>query len=237
VIAPVVLLVLALWCLVAALRWRHRTLYPAPAWARVEPGRGHDVYELAYLAGGPVRVVDTAVVTLAARGIVTVDTDHRVRLEFDLTEHPVEDAIATTLRRTGPIGLSALRSRLTSRSPVTGIGDRLAAGGLLVEPAAAQRLADTGWTALMLAGAGVLAGLIMPVGTGLLALDLMALLAAAAIGLWPRRTTEAGRRRLTALRAAPDTLAVQVAVRGLAAVTDPLLRRALRDADDAWPAA
>ncbi|MFL6074208.1 MAG: TIGR04222 domain-containing membrane protein [Mycobacteriales bacterium] len=234
-IAPVVLFVFTVWCLVAALRWRHRTLYPAGTW--VEPGRRHDVYELAYLAGGPVRVVDTAVVTLAARGIVTVSADHLVRLEFDLTEHPVEEAIATTLRRTGPIGLSALRSRLIARSPVTGIGDRLSADGLLVEPVAAQRLADTGWTALVLAGAGVFAGMIAPATTGLLALDLTALLAAAAVGLWPRRTTEAGRRRLTALRAAPDTLAVQVAVRGLAAVTDPLLRRALRDADDAWPAA
>lgn len=59
--------------------------------ASTEP-RTLDLYEIAYLAGGPLRVAETALITLHERGIVTVQRS-RVRAGKTRADHPVERAL------------------------------------------------------------------------------------------------------------------------------------------------
>ncbi|HEY3481396.1 MAG TPA: TIGR04222 domain-containing membrane protein, partial [Streptomyces sp.] len=100
----------------------------APAGGR--PGLG--LYETAFLAGGPRRVTDTALVSLAGErrvllahtGWVTVvDPEGRDDLERSL------------IAATGPGGqaqVAAVRVALAAEGPVHALGDRLADAGLAV---------------------------------------------------------------------------------------------------------
>ncbi|WP_433368105.1 TIGR04222 domain-containing membrane protein [Streptosporangium sp. CA-115845] len=64
--------------------------------------------ELAYLAGGPPRVVNAALAELVVRGTVRISTDQRVRIVAGkaVPEGPVEKAMAEALRA-APDGLGA----------------------------------------------------------------------------------------------------------------------------------
>lgn len=111
------------------------TLFRRPASA--EP-RTLDLYDIAYLVGGPPWVVQTVFIALQERGVITIRRA-RVRLQeaqadqtdrSDQADHPVERAL---------VGLCARRPRrvddavttLSGGPEVAEIQRRLAAGGLL----------------------------------------------------------------------------------------------------------
>jgi uncharacterized membrane protein YgcG len=89
-----------------------------------------DVYDVAQLAGGLPRVVDTAVVTLLERGRLKVDGFGRLQA-VGTAVHPVEAAVldlaGPRFRRT----VAGLRVRAQEEPRLTGVAERLVAQGLL----------------------------------------------------------------------------------------------------------
>jgi hypothetical protein len=89
-----------------------------------------DVYDVAQLAGGLARVVDTAVVSLLERGRLTVDDVGRLQA-VGTAVHPVELAV---LELAGPRprrSVVTLRVRAQDDPRLTGVAERLVASGLL----------------------------------------------------------------------------------------------------------
>ncbi|YCK37912.1 TIGR04222 domain-containing membrane protein [Actinomadura sp. ATCC 39365] len=107
--------------------------------ARLRLGGLRDVdlghYELAYLAGGPVRVADTALGLLAREGEIRVSRGGKIhRVSTAVTAgYPVEERLVAILaeRRSPPVVL--VKRRLAESAEVAGIRGRLADLGLLVD--------------------------------------------------------------------------------------------------------
>lgn len=214
-----------------------------PAGAADGRGRQLTLYEAAFLAGGPSRVADLALVSmhlrrrllLAHTGWATVvDPEGR------------DDVERTVIRAIGPEGQSPLapvRASAAAADAVRAVADRLVAAGLAVPRgadvasavravrAAALLVAALGGAALLAPGDGGAAP--MPVWFAVpLALTLgclaIARVEAHPYGAW---ASPDGQRLLAACAvpgdgATGDTL-VTVAVRGVEAVDDPALRAAL----------
>ena len=73
-----------------------------------------DLYQAAYLAGGPDRVVDTALVVLVSRGQVRVCAPGELAT-VDLTRrHPVEAAVLDAIGPTGFRSVETIRWRLST---------------------------------------------------------------------------------------------------------------------------
>jgi uncharacterized protein (TIGR04222 family) len=207
-----------------------------------------DLYEAAYLAGGPERVVDLTLVTMAEHG--------RLHLAHTGWTTVVEASARTELERAaleaiGPEGqcpTSELRAALASGPTVQQLAGRLAAAGLAVPKALREDVAAAvaavrraGLTTLAL-----LAAALCTVGRGdgaaapLLAWFALPLvlaggtLALARIELYPvtRWAAPNGQALLRALRprrtVRSTDLLLAVAVAGLSAVSDRRLRVALR---------
>ena len=93
----------------------------------------YDVYEVAFLAGGPRRAVDTAVVALVESGRVRVTplsgelsiVEHRRR-------HSLEAAVLDAVGRPGQCSIDTLRWRLESDERLLSLGQRLERDGLRV---------------------------------------------------------------------------------------------------------
>src|SRR4051794_31724746 len=89
------------------------------------------VYELACLAGGPVRAVDTAVVTLLGDGRLTaVETGELVTVTLRYT-HPVESAVLDAVGRRAHRSIYTVRYRCAEDERLTGLVEELVAAGLL----------------------------------------------------------------------------------------------------------
>jgi uncharacterized membrane protein YgcG len=89
-----------------------------------------DLYDVAYLAGGAHRVADSAVITLAERGLLTVrGTRVRAADGEQRSAHPVEDALLASCPRSRRV--VAVHSALQRSPEVEEIGRRLAARGLV----------------------------------------------------------------------------------------------------------
>ncbi|MFD7733645.1 TIGR04222 domain-containing membrane protein [Kitasatospora phosalacinea] len=100
------------------------------------PGRGLPLLDVAFLAGGPARVVDTALVRMEREGRVVVSRARRVTVTSDRTSDPVERVLVTAVGGRAGRDLSVLRSSVAGSPEVQRIGDGLAARGLLRHPAA-----------------------------------------------------------------------------------------------------
>ncbi|MEU5384256.1 TIGR04222 domain-containing membrane protein [Kitasatospora cineracea] len=100
------------------------------------PGRGLPLLEVAFLAGGPARVVDTALVRMEREGRVVVSRAHRVTVTTDRTTDPVERVLITAVGGRAGRDLSVLRTSVPGSPEVQRIGDGLAARGLLRHPGA-----------------------------------------------------------------------------------------------------
>ncbi|MDI3402324.1 TIGR04222 domain-containing membrane protein [Streptomyces cavernicola] len=202
------------------------------------------LYEAAFLAGGPRRVADLALVSMADAGrlllahtgwATVVDPDGR-----DEMERSVIGAI-------GPEGqqrIAPVRASAAATVPVRALAERLTAAGLAV-PAAARlhvtvAIRQVRAAALAVLALAVASLVLLPPGTdGVLpvlawfalplALTLGSLvIARAEIQPYTRWASPAGRRLLGALGPAldeRDPLAA-VAVRGVDALSDPRLRAA-----------
>lgn len=97
------------------------------------PGIIHlDVYDVAYLAGGPHRVVDTALVALAESGLVRVQVTGELSADgAPRRRHPVEAAVLDAIGPRARWSPGTVRWKLEDDPRITTLGDRLAAAGLL----------------------------------------------------------------------------------------------------------
>ncbi|MCX4820004.1 TIGR04222 domain-containing membrane protein [Streptomyces sp. NBC_01142] len=107
------------------------------------PGRIHDVYEAAFLAGGPARVVDAALAALHADGRLAIGGPGIVSVRHSVAHDPVERAVFEQLAVAPTGALHTLRLEVMRGPAVQEIGHGLAARGLMVPPG--QNRALTGW--------------------------------------------------------------------------------------------
>jgi hypothetical protein len=90
-----------------------------------------DVYDIAYLAGGPERVVDTALVALVEAGRIRAQPPGRLAVADLTRRHPVEAAVLDAVGTRGHRSVDVVRWRLADDDRVLAIGRRLVAAGLL----------------------------------------------------------------------------------------------------------
>ncbi|HVK22695.1 MAG TPA: TIGR04222 domain-containing membrane protein, partial [Actinokineospora sp.] len=104
--------------------------------------------ELAYLAGGARRVVETAVARLIDRGRIRPSRKGTVRVvEGSTSTDPVDAAVLSDVTRYGDRTIGVLVDKVSQGDAVRGVGDALARKGLLVGEAAVRAR----WGALPLA--------------------------------------------------------------------------------------
>jgi hypothetical protein len=90
-----------------------------------------DVYDLAYLAGGPDRVVDTALVALAESGRVRVQAPGELAVVEPGRQHPIEAAVMDAVGTHGHRSVDTIHWRLAGDERLRELGRSLAAAGLL----------------------------------------------------------------------------------------------------------
>ncbi|MFD3653661.1 TIGR04222 domain-containing membrane protein [Streptomyces sp. NPDC058620] len=207
----------------------------------------HDLYEAAFLNGGPARVVDTALTALHTDGRLTVGGPGIVAVLRNEARDPVERAVLQELAAAPSGALHTLRAAVMRHPAVQETGDGLAARGLLVAPATHRPLRV--WA--LAQGIGCIVAL--PVSLVLTFVQyalqegysdipfpfivkvLPILLIGSVTGMvvassTTRRITAAGRRAADAYRAAHAyamTPAHLVATLGLRALPDPVLQAQL----------
>ncbi|MEU3702911.1 TIGR04222 domain-containing membrane protein [Streptomyces anulatus] len=116
---------------------------------RPSPGPGvalHDLYEVAFLNGGPARVVDTALTALHADGRLDVGGPGIVAAQRVQANDPVERAVFQELAAAPNGALHVLREAVMRHPAVQEVGDGLAARGLLVPPHRLRPLRQWGLT-------------------------------------------------------------------------------------------
>ncbi|NBM16095.1 TIGR04222 domain-containing membrane protein, partial [Streptomyces sp. GC420] len=236
---------LAVAAVTAAVR-ANRVGRNAPADRRVR-----DVLEAAFLAGGPGRVADTVIAAMHARGRLVLAGPGIVRIEPGVVpEHPVEEALLT-VHASAPSGaLQWLRAGVMRSQAVQGIGDLLAARGLLAPPRTARGARTPAAILAALSFLGFPVALVLTflqyvafesdtdlelpfvllLAPGLITGLIIGLVCGSMTG---RRITPAGRQALReygpATHGSTDP-AQQVAVGGVRMVADPLLRAHLSTA-------
>jgi hypothetical protein len=114
-----------------------------------------ELYELAYLTGGPRRAVQTAVIALAEAGVLRVNqwTGELMLIE----RRPCSELEAAVLDVVGFRGFSLLGTvcwRLRADARLAAIEQRLQADGLLTRAESLESLRRRWWTALAVTGAG-----------------------------------------------------------------------------------
>jgi len=114
----------------------------------------YDVYEIAYLAGGPCRAVDVAVVALASGGHLTVDrsTGHLSAAGVP-RRHWLEAAVSDGVGQRDWRSVRTLRRRVVPDERLAGVGRRLEGDGLLRRAASGSRGQRT-WRIAALTGEG-----------------------------------------------------------------------------------
>jgi hypothetical protein len=90
-----------------------------------------DVYDIAYLAGGPARVVDTALVALAQSGRVRVNAPGRFAVVGLTRRHPVEAAVLDAIGAGGHRSVDTILWRLVDDERLLDVEDRLRQQGLI----------------------------------------------------------------------------------------------------------
>ncbi|WUH89270.1 TIGR04222 domain-containing membrane protein [Streptomyces sp. NBC_00433] len=215
-----------------------------------------DVYTLAVVGGGTVRVVDTAVQALIEDGRLRVGRDHRITACGTPTAYePVQQAVLACCGSAKGVGLSAVRARTVVSRPVQRIAQDAVERGLLFGPGSrgASTAAVLPLLAVFCVGVARLVNGIRlgrPVTLLILALAVSGFVLVAVAATVPRRTL-AGDRLLERGRqgAALDprllfgagghapaggggdplvpAAVLSVAVLGAAGVADPVLRHAI----------
>ncbi|MEU6015686.1 TIGR04222 domain-containing membrane protein [Streptomyces sp. NPDC047515] len=220
-------------------------------------GSVHDLLEVAFLNGGPGRVVDTTLTAMHTDGRLTIGGPGIVAVQQVDARDPVERAVQHT-HATAPSGaLHTLRDAVMRHPAVQEIGDGLAARGLLASPATTRVWRR--WGVVQ----GLVCLLAIPVTAVVTAMQYMAddspevdfsvpfvfkVLPALVIGfpigflcagISRGRVTKPGRRAAEAYRAAhayDPQPAELVATLGLRALPDPVLRPQLLAAARMRPA-
>ncbi|MER5311577.1 TIGR04222 domain-containing membrane protein [Streptomyces sp. NPDC002773] len=131
-------------------------------------GPVHDRYEVAFLNGGPARVVDSALAALQADGRLAIGGPGIVAVVRPVAYDPVERAVLQTHAAAPHGALHHLRLAVMRHPAVQEIGDGLAARGLVVAPAAQRTTAR--WCAVL----GFTAFVLFPLSIVLTILDFAA---------------------------------------------------------------
>jgi hypothetical protein len=119
------------------------------------PLLGSDLYEVAYLAGGPRRAVEAAVVALVEDGRlrVTLATGH-LHLTDPRRRHPVEAAVLDAAGPRAGRSIDGIAWRVRTDARLAALADRLQQAGLVSRRGGVHATAERTWTALGLTGAG-----------------------------------------------------------------------------------
>ncbi|MDV9191852.1 TIGR04222 domain-containing membrane protein [Streptomyces sp. SR27] len=207
-------------------------------------GPVHDRYEVAFLNGGPARVVDTALAALQADGRLAVGGPGIVAIVRPTAHDPVERAVLQEHAAAPHGALHHLRLGVMRHPAVQEIGGGLAARGLVVDPATRRTTAR--WCGILALAAFAL----LPLSVFLTVVDFAAdpefrlpfvfkvapvLFAAVITGavcgsIAGKQVTPAGRRAVRAYGRAHGHLGDVghlVALYGLRALPDPVLREQL----------
>ncbi|MFF8945159.1 TIGR04222 domain-containing membrane protein [Streptomyces sp. NPDC014864] len=253
-----VLLLLLAWAVAGAACTRLCLAAVRAAAVDMDAARGHDLtlYEAAFLSGGPARVADVTLVSMARQrrlllahtGWATV-VDPRGRDEM-------ERSVIGAIGPEGQSRIAPVRAATAAADAVRGLADRLVRAGLAVPDGARTTVAagvrQVRAAALVVLALGVTA-LLMPGPTGM-PRDLVALwfalplalalscLAIARVEIHPYSpwASPAGQRLLGALPRRMTgggddrSYLASVAVRGIRAIGEPELRAALAHRDQPW---
>lgn len=214
--------------------------------ARSTAAHVHDVYEAAFLAGGPARVVDAALAALHADGRIAVGGPGVLSALRPAAQDPVERAVFAELASAPNGALHTVRLDTMRGAAVQEVGDVLAARGLTAPPGTGTGLRAWGTTQAVLCAIGLPVSFMITIvetladtsyepGVPFVFLVFPVLVAGAVIGGLAatrarRRVTPAGLRALRSYRAGharPRTPAELVALHGLRGVPDPMLRAQL----------
>jgi hypothetical protein len=96
------------------------------------PASSHlDLYEIAFLAGGIQRVVDTALVALVESGRVRMPAPRQLAAVRPDRRHPVEGAVLDAVGTRGHRSVDTIRWRVARDDRLTGLGRSLSEAGLL----------------------------------------------------------------------------------------------------------
>ena len=90
-----------------------------------------DVYDIAFLAGGPTRAVETAIVALVRGGRLRVHSPGQLATADLSRRHPVEAAVLDAVGPTGHRSIDTICWRLVEDDRLLDIGRRLHRAGLL----------------------------------------------------------------------------------------------------------
>jgi hypothetical protein len=90
-----------------------------------------DVYEAAFLAGGPDRVVDTALVALVRTDRARVHSPGELATTELTRRHPVEAAVLDAIGPSGHRSVDTIRWRLKDDARIADVGRKLRDDGLL----------------------------------------------------------------------------------------------------------
>ncbi len=107
-------------------------------------GTSLDVYQLAFLAGGADRVVDTALVVLVESGRIRVHAPGELAAVEASRRHPVEGAVLDAVGTHGHRSVDTIRWRLEDDDRIADLAQSLVAAGLLRRRRVPGRLR---WTA------------------------------------------------------------------------------------------
>jgi hypothetical protein len=99
-----------------------------------------DMYDVAYVAGGADRVVDTAVVALERSGRVRVHAPGQLATVDPTRRHPVEAAVLDAMGTTGHRSMDTIRWRLSGDDRLDDLGRTLHKAGLIGRTAAVGSL-------------------------------------------------------------------------------------------------
>jgi hypothetical protein len=99
--------------------------------SRPAPDLDLDLYEIAYLVGGPERAVDTALVALVQTGRLRVHSPGRFAAVGLTRRHPVEAAVLDAVGSVGHRSADTIRWRLAEDERLLDVEDRLRRAGLL----------------------------------------------------------------------------------------------------------
>ncbi|MFF3916248.1 TIGR04222 domain-containing membrane protein [Streptomyces sp. NPDC001852] len=219
-------------------------------------GREHDLtlYEAAFLSGGPARVADVTMVSMARqRRLLLAHTGWATVVDPEGRDE-MERSVIGAIGPEGQSRIAPARARAAGAEAVRRLADRLVRAGLAVPDGAGATVGaavrQVRAAALAVAALGVTA-LLLPIHTGTprllvglwFALPLTLSLSCLAIARfevhpYSRWASPAGQRLLGALvrRPAGDerSFLTSVAVRGVRAIGEPQLRAAFTHRDQPW---
>lgn len=226
---------------------------PGPA-ARYGPGPELSLYEAAFLSGGPARVADLALVSMARRHRLLLAHTGWASVVDPCGHDELERAVIGALGPEGQCRITPLRARVADTDAVRALAGRLVAAGLAV-PDGARTTVTAGVRRVRAAAGFVLllgaAALLTPGAPGGMPDPLVALwfalplaltlscLAAVRVELpaYARWASPAGRRLLDAVARHPwprddQAYLACVALRGIEVIDEPDLRAAFAHGDE-----